>query len=172
MARTSVDSDSSRARDDSSRRDPAADVETLLATCRLLVAISVRSLGAVDETVTLPELRVLVVLASRGTASLSRVAEDTGLHLSKASRMCDRLAKRELLTRRDDPDDRRTLQLGLTREGARLVERVQQARREALAPLVERMPAARRRQLVELMGELLAGDGVADHELWALGWVT
>jgi hypothetical protein len=49
---------------------------------------------------------------------------------------------------------------------------VQQARREALAPLVERMPAARRRQLVELMGELLAGDGVADHELWALGWVT
>jgi len=152
--------------------DVRADTDALLLTCRLLVAISVRSVGAVDDHVSLPELRVLVVLASRGSASLSRVAEDTGLHLSKASRMCDRLAKRGLLSRRDDPSDRRTLQLALAPAGSELVEHVQQTRRQALEPLVSRLPAASRRELITLLAELLAGDGITDQELWALGWVT
>lgn len=154
------------------RRRAESDADAVLHACRLLVAISVRSLSAADDIVTLPELRVLVVLASRGPVSLSRVAQATGLHLSKASRMCDRLAGRGLLLREDDPDDRRSLQLTLTAAGERVVERVQRARQAAVVPLLEGMDPNRRAQLTELLEELSSAGDAADEDLWKLAWVT
>lgn len=153
-------------------RPGEVEAEALLRACRLLVAVSVQSLGAVDNVVTLPELRALVVLASRGPCSLSALAEYTGLHLSKASRMCDRLATRGLLSRGDDPSDRRTLQLGLTAAGRRVVERVSTARREALEPLLQRMSPDGLRQLIALLAELTEKAETSDEHLWALGWPT
>ena len=86
----------------------------MLDACRSLVAISAWSVEAVADQVDLVELRILVVLATRGASSLKDLAEATRLHLSRASRACDRLVGKDLITRSDDPDDRRVLQLGLT----------------------------------------------------------
>lgn len=41
-------------------------VTALLTASRLLVAVSARSLAAVEESLTLPQFRMLVVLDSRG----------------------------------------------------------------------------------------------------------
>ena len=84
----------------------AAEVDALLEACRSLVAISVRSLAAVSAQVDIVQLRVLVVIASRGSVSLGEAADATGITLSKASRTCDRLVGMRLLARADDPSDR------------------------------------------------------------------
>lgn len=112
---------------------------------RALVAISVRSVVAVEDVVTPPQRRVLVMIASRGPLNLGAVARGLGVHPSNVTRACDRLVSAGLLDRRDDPADRRNLQLQLTDEGRRLVDDV---------------------TFAEATGEL------DDEHLWSVGWTT
>ena len=48
----------------------------VLTASRLLVAVSARSLAEVGERVTLPQFRMLVVLATRGATKLVGLADD------------------------------------------------------------------------------------------------
>lgn len=148
------------------------EIDALLDACRSLVAISVRSLAAVADQVDIVELRILVVIASRGSVSLGAVAEATGITMSKASRTCDRLVARKLVARADDPADRRSLRLTLTPTGQRVVRRVTDARRAALAPLLAQMPADRRAVLVDVLREFASHSQPAHRDLWAMGWAT
>lgn len=149
------------------------DVDALLAACRLLVAVNVRSLATVADAVDLTQLRILVVLASREGTTLGQLATATGLHPSRASRTCDRLVRLGLIYRVDHPDDRRSLQLTLTEQGREIVATVAQARRDALTPVVRRLAPARRRELIEALDEFTAVGGEPDEaHLWRLGWAT
>jgi DNA-binding MarR family transcriptional regulator len=148
-------------------------MDAVLAACRLLVAITVQSLATVEDEVNVTQLRILVVVASRGVTTLSELATATGLHLSSASRICDRMVHDGLLVRADDPDDRRSLRLTLTDRGADVVGRVARARRDAIKPVLARMSRQRRAELVSLLEEFTAAGGEpADTHLWALGWAT
>lgn len=154
-------------------RDGCDEVEAVMMAARVLVAVSARSVAAVEETVTLPQLRVLVILASRGPLNLGAVADGLGVHLSNATRACNRLVAAGLLDRRDNPADRRNLLLELTPEGRCLVERVMSHRRAAIAEVLDRMPAGRRRALAPVLRSFArAGGEVSEPEVWALGWTT
>jgi DNA-binding MarR family transcriptional regulator len=140
---------------------------------RALVAISAQSLAAVDEVVTAPQLRVLVMVASRGPLNLGTVARGLGVHPSNATRACDRLVAAGLLDRRDDPADRRNLQLQLTEQGRGLVDEVMDRRRHAIAEVLERMPALQRTALVPVLTTFADAAGEPpDEHLWSLGWTT
>ena len=105
------------------RRGPAAQhVETLLGASRIFGAITAESVVQVGEGVTLPQLRVLVLASQPGHLNATGVAEALDVHLSSASRICDRLVQAGLLDRRDLPRDRRNVELTLTRAGERLLE--------------------------------------------------
>lgn len=160
-------------RDRTRRRVRSDEVDAVLAACRLLVGISVESLAAVDAAVNVTQLRILVVIDSRGVTTLTELAAATGLHLSRASRTCERLVNSGLVHRTDDPADRRSLRLTLTGEGRRIVAAVAHARRAAIEPVLRRMPEQRRGQLVSLLEEFTAAGGEPlDIHLWALGWAT
>jgi DNA-binding MarR family transcriptional regulator len=151
----------------------AADVEAAMLAARALVAISAASVAAVDDVVTPPQLRVLVMIASSGPLNLGAVARGLGVHPSNATRACDRLVASGLLDRRDDPDDRRNLLLRLTPEGRRLVEGVMDRRRHAIAEVLERMPALQRTALIPVLTEFAEAAGeLQDENLWELGWTT
>jgi hypothetical protein len=60
----------------------APGVEAVVLATRLLVAISAQSVAAVDDVVTLPQLRVLVMVSSRGPLNLGAVAAGLGVHPS------------------------------------------------------------------------------------------
>jgi DNA-binding MarR family transcriptional regulator len=155
-------------------RDGWADeVEATMLAARALVAISAQSLAAVDEVVTAPQLRVLVMVASRGPLNLGTVARGLGVHPSNATRACDRLVAAGLLDRRDDPADRRNLQLQLTEQGRGLVDEVMDRRRHAIAELLDRMPALQRTALVPVLTTFAEAAGeLPDEHLWSLGWTT
>jgi DNA-binding MarR family transcriptional regulator len=149
------------------------DVEATMLAARALVGISAQSLAEVDDLVTPPQLRVLVMVASRGPLNLGAVARGLGVHPSNATRACDRLVTAGLLDRRDDPADRRNLQLQLTERGRALVDDVMDRRRHAIAEVLARMPALQRTALVPVLVTFADAAGEMDDEhLWSLGWTT
>lgn len=149
------------------------DVDAVMAAARVLVAVSAQSVAAVEDVVTLPQLRVLVMVASRTAPNLGAVAEGLGVHPSNATRAVDRLVMAGLLDRSDDPTDRRNLVLSLTVKGRDLVEQVMDQRRTAIAAILDRMPPGRRRSLIPVMRAFAeAGGETPDDAAWSLGWTT
>lgn len=143
----------------------------MLAACRVLVAITARSMAAASEVTDLLHLRVLVVLSSGPPLSLGALADAVGIHLTRASRVCDRLVTRGLVDRADDPGNRRQLLLRLTPSGRDVVDRVMHERAEQIRPVIARMGVAERQSLIGALGEFARASGdLAAHDLWALGW--
>ena len=155
--------------------DPTDDatLDALLLASRTLVAISAQSIAAVMDEVDLVQLRILVVVASRGPCSLGGVAEAVGLHVSTASRTCDRLETMGLLHRAASAADRRNLELTLTPDGEALVGRVLRARRTALQPVLAKLTSEKQKRLIAALRDFAEAAGEpSDRALWAMGWAT
>ncbi|WP_353647779.1 MarR family transcriptional regulator [Nakamurella sp. A5-74] len=148
-----------------------------MAASRVLVAISARSIAAVQDVADLLHIRALVVIAGRGSVSLSELAEFTDLHLTRASRLCVRLEAKGLIVRAQDPDNRRQLDLTLTTAGRHLVEGVMERRREALEQLLlrlrETMTLKQSAALIPALQAFAAAAGEpTDTDLWGMGWTN
>jgi DNA-binding MarR family transcriptional regulator len=144
-------------------------VDAVLRASRVLVAVAVRSLAAVDSDVTLPQYRALVVLASRGAQRPTVLAEALALHPSTITRLCDRLVAKRLVQRATSPTNRREVTIVLTPKGRRLVDSVTQERRAEIAQIVARVPARERTTLIHALHALgAAADEPADSD-WFLG---
>ncbi|MFJ8112474.1 MarR family winged helix-turn-helix transcriptional regulator [Streptomyces sp. NPDC096132] len=149
----------------------------VLTASRLLVAVSARSLAAVEERVTLAQFRMLVVLSSRGATKLVALADLLQVAPSTAMRMVDRLIAAGLADRRTNPGNRRETLLQLTDEGRRTVEEVTARRREEIAAIVARLRPTQRLALVEALGAFNEAGGeppaptaADDAEPHPLGW--
>lgn len=157
----------------SSPSDADEYVTALLAASRALVAISARSLAAMEDRVTVPQFRALVVLSTRGEANLNRLADDLGVAPSSAVRMIDRLVGAGLVTRRQNPDNRREVLIGLTPDGADIVDTATAARRRELARVVAAMDAGQHAPLVDALTAFAraAGEPVEPvGDALRLGW--
>ena len=71
------------------------------------VGIAAASIAGVDDLVTVPQLRVLMMVRIRGPLTLRAVAAALEGNPSNASRTCDRPIKAGLLDRRESPTNRR-----------------------------------------------------------------
>ncbi|GAA2595924.1 MarR family winged helix-turn-helix transcriptional regulator [Streptomyces tubercidicus] len=131
--------------------DVDAVTRAVLTASRLLVAVSARSLGEVEERVTLPQLRMLVVLSTRGATKLVVLAELLQVAPSTAMRMVDRLITAGLALRQANPGNRRETLLQLTDEGRRTVEEVTARRRAEISAIVERLAPAQRASLIKAL---------------------
>jgi DNA-binding MarR family transcriptional regulator len=154
-----------------SASDTAGQVDAIMVALQALVGMAAQSVSEVEDRVTLPQLRVLVLIASRGTLNLNALAQAMGINPSNASRSCDRLVAAGLLRRTASPLDRRNLVLELTDDGRALIEKLTERRRQAIAEVLDQVPSSRRRALVNAMrtfgkaaGEVPAGNA------WKLGW--
>ncbi|EST33362.1 hypothetical protein N566_19440 [Streptomycetaceae bacterium MP113-05] len=120
------------------REQAAAEEVTVavMSAAQLLCAVSARALARADETLTLPQLRALVVLENDGPVKLSALAAALAVNPSTAMRMADRLEHSGLVVRRPNPASRREVIVGLTEHGARLVDTVMEHRRNEVGELV------------------------------------
>lgn len=125
----------------------SAQVDAVMRASRALVGIAAASVAEVDDLVTLPQLRVLMMIATRGPLSLGAVASGLDVGAPNASRICDRLLKAGFLDRRDDPNDRRSVALTLTAEGQSIVDRVNRHRRTAVRRALRSLPVRDRERL-------------------------
>jgi DNA-binding MarR family transcriptional regulator len=74
--------------------------------------------------ITVAQLRVLLVLYARGPSRMSDIASYVGIAISTATSIVDNLVKKGLVTRSDDPEDRRLVICRLSLEGQELINRL------------------------------------------------
>lgn len=134
-------------------------VASILTASRLLVAVSARSLASVEESLTLPQFRTLVMLDSRGALSISRLADLLAVNPSTAMRMVDRLVAIDMVERGPNPESRREILVSCTREGSGVVREVTERRTQEIAKIVEAMPTRRRRGLADALQAFAAAGG-------------
>lgn len=149
-------------------------------TSKVVSAAIAHSLAVADAKVTLPQLRVLVMVHDLGPLNMSAVAEGLGVNPSNASRTCDRLVRGGLLDRREAPEDRRNVALTLTAAGRRLVAAMLGQREAIFGQVVEHMSAAERTHLatgLQAFNDAASrlsesGDGLSDGEGHLLRWLS
>lgn len=152
------------------RTEPLAEddavVEAVLTASRALVAVAARSIAAAGGEVTLPQYRVLVLIAARGPQRLHDLAEALDVNQSTASRMCDRLVAKRLVRRSRLPSDRRTVRIAMTAEGRALVDGVARHRRGDLARVLSELTPRQQEDVVAALSAfaLAAGEKAVPAE--------
>jgi len=133
--------------------EPSVDAiaDALVTASRLLLDITARSVAVVDDTLTVPQLRVLVILSSRGATNLSTLAGQLDVQPSTIGRMAERLVHAGLIDRRTHPNSHREIVVELTRRGRAVVDTVTTRRRAEIARVVEVMPARERLGMVRAL---------------------
>ncbi|HWJ64316.1 MAG TPA: MarR family transcriptional regulator [Acidimicrobiales bacterium] len=149
-------------------------MRALLAASRVLVAMSASSIETSPVEVTLNQYRALVVLATSSPIRMSDLARELHLSASSATRLVERLEKKELVARAMSETSRRSIDLRLLPAGEELVALVMAERRrqfhDLLSGLPERRQAAMRRAFEELAQ--LAGEPVDEVSPALLGRVA
>ncbi len=145
-------------------------VEAFLAVSRALVGVAARSLANLAEDVTLTQYRVLIELASRGPQRITDLAEALGVDSSTATRMCDRLVRKELIQRRRTDTDRRAVRISLTPSGRDLVAQVSRRRRAEIAKILQRLPRSDLAPVLEALHTFAEAAGEVPEQDWSLGW--
>ena len=141
--------------------ESAADA-TLLAS-RALMGVVARSMAGALEVVTLPQFRVLVVLAADGPIRMGALAERLDSNASTLTRTMDRIVAGGWADRSASPDSRREVMICLTESGQALVDDVVARRRSELAKILARLSDADRAS-VEAALSLFAG-AAGEHPL-------
>ncbi len=135
----------------------AADV--LQAATRVLAGVALRSLDALDAAVTLPQFRLLAVLADLAPVPTGRAARTLGLDPSTVTRLADRMVAAGHVTRGTDPQHRGVVTLELTATGRHLVAVSDGWRRQELARIMARLAPPDQEAVTAALGLLVAAAG-------------
>jgi DNA-binding MarR family transcriptional regulator len=75
-----------------------------------------------DINLTMSQLKIMIILARLGGTSGQELARRTGMSLATLTGIMDRLVAQQLVTRAEDPRDRRVRRLELTSAGSEIVD--------------------------------------------------
>lgn len=112
---------------------------------------------------TLSQLAALLFLGEAGPQTVSALATRIGLSRAATSHLIERLVRRKLLHRAEDPDDRRQKRVTLARSGERLLHDIRQVHRRSsdalwanLSPADRTRATAHVQALIKLLGDAKA----------------
>jgi DNA-binding MarR family transcriptional regulator len=117
-------------------RDPE---DATLTASRALLGVVARSVSDVLEMVSLPQFRILVVIASSGPLRMGALARRVGSTPSTLSRAIDRLESGGWVRREQSPDSRREILIHLSPHGEQLVAHVTDRRRREISEILEQL---------------------------------
>lgn len=147
-----------------------AETNAVLTASRVFVAVAARSLAEHEAEVSLQQYRALVVLGSRGAQRPVDLAEALGVEPSTATRLCDRLVDKRLISRRRGAGDRREVRLDLSRRGRTLVESVTRRRRQEIARILAAVADAERAAVVQAFRTFATAAGEVPEDQWPRSW--
>lgn len=146
-------------------------IDAVMLAAQALVGVTVHSLTELEDRVTLPQLRALVLVSSRASLNMNALAQLMDIHPANATRACDRLVTAGLLERRESPDDRRNLLLEVTDDGRALIDTLVDHRRRAIGEVLEQLSESRRRSVAAAMRSFGAAAGQETiGQAWKLAW--
>lgn len=145
-------------------------MSALLLASRALVAVATRSLDDLDDDVTLPQFRALVVLGTRGPQSLTGLANHVGIHVSTTNRLSNRLVAAGLVQRVPVSSGSREITLDLTASGRRLVQQVFARRHAEVTRIVTAMTDDEQDGVIGALHTFAAAAGEVPEQAWSWGW--
>jgi DNA-binding MarR family transcriptional regulator len=93
-----------------------------------------------QSPLTMSQLRLLLILQRGGAVGGQELARAMGVSLATLTGIVDRMVAHGLVTRREDPNDRRVRRIELTDEGARLADSIITAGTQRLQQRLARIP--------------------------------
>jgi DNA-binding MarR family transcriptional regulator len=133
--------------------------EVLQAATRVLAGVALRSLDVLDSAVTLPQFRLLAVLADLGPVPSGQAARALGLDPSTITRLADRMVAAGHVARGTDPQHRGVVTLALTASGRDLVAAADTWRRHELARIMARLRSPEQAAVTAALGLLVGAAG-------------
>jgi DNA-binding MarR family transcriptional regulator len=88
---------------------------------------------------TIAQLKSLVFISNQGSTNLGKLAAALKVTPTNTTGIIDRLVKQGLVSRTDNPENRRMLLLRPTRKGEELLAKLRERRRGYLSEVLERM---------------------------------
>lgn len=149
-------------------RDDGELVDAVMRASRVLVAVAARSLAAAGD-VSLPQYRVLVLLAGRGPQRAVDLAAALAINPSSATRLVDRLVRAGLVRKQRMASDRRSYRIGLSPTGRELVAEVTRRRRAEFEQLLAAVPVDRHHLVVTALQALTDAAGEPPERDLAVG---
>ena len=150
---------SSAQRQDAGLDLAAETADVLQAATRMLAGVALRSLDVLDAVVTLPQFRLLAVLADLGQVPSGQAARALGLDRSTVTRLAGRMVAAGHVARGTDPRHRGMVTLELTPSGRDLVAAADAWRRQELARIMARLSPAQQAVVTVALGLLVGAAG-------------
>jgi DNA-binding MarR family transcriptional regulator len=105
-------------------------------------------------SLTRAQLRILVRLQQDGPAAVGHLAGQLGVTLPSITATVDRLVQQGMVSREDDPGDRRKVINRVTPEGAALIDRLQEGRKARLVSALTNLAPSDLEALYQSLGSL------------------
>src|SRR5919197_3407157 len=122
-------------------------------------------LRVLDESgLTFVQMKALVELQNPadGLDTVTALADELGISAASASRAADSMVRQKLVTRIEDPDDRRVRRLALTAKGRDLTDRIISARLAGLEAFTASLDSDERQKLEAALDALLERPEIAE----------
>ncbi len=100
-----------------------------------------------DNGLTMAQLGAMFHIHQKGACGVSDIGNDLGVTNSAASQMLERLVQLKLITRTENPTDRRVKQIVLTDKGSQILQESSSANQDWLEELVQTMAAEEQEQV-------------------------
>jgi len=104
---------------------------------------------------TMPQLKVVLLLFMNGPARMSEVASALGVSLATATGVVDRLVERDIVVREGQPEDRRVVLCRLSETGQKMIGGLWQLARDRLKELLEVTTISQLQLMTEALEALL-----------------
>ncbi|HXZ95067.1 MAG TPA: MarR family transcriptional regulator [Dehalococcoidia bacterium] len=100
---------------------------------------------------TMPQLKVVLLLFMSGPARMSDIASALGVSLATATGVVDRLVERDVVQRESQPEDRRVVLCRLSEKGQKMIGRLWQLSRDNLRELLDAIEPAKLGLVIEAL---------------------
>jgi MarR family transcriptional regulator, organic hydroperoxide resistance regulator len=95
-----------------------------------------------DISLTINQVKALFFIANEGSVNFRKLAQAMKVTPSNVTGIIDRLVDQGLVTRTENPDDRRMLMLELTAKGDALIAKLRERRMSQMSLILDRMSTA------------------------------
>jgi DNA-binding MarR family transcriptional regulator len=104
---------------------------------------------------TMPQLKVVLLLFLNGPVRMSDIASALGVSLATATGVVDRLVERDIVLRESLPEDRRVVLCRLTEKGQKMIGGLWQLARDRAKELLEVVATSQLQLITEALEALL-----------------
>jgi DNA-binding MarR family transcriptional regulator len=108
-----------------------------------------------ESGLSMSQMGALFHVNRKGSCGVSDIGDNLGITSAAASQMIERLVQQDLISRVEDPADRRLKQIDLTEKGRKVIQESMRARQLWLEDLVEMLTPAEQDKVVAALRILI-----------------